>query len=408
MLLENNPYPQDVRVRAEAESLARAGHRVTVVAPRDRAQPRSERVGGVDVVRFALPDGSTRGAGGFALEYLVASVALHRAALRALLHGATVLHIHNPPDIFFPAGALYRLAGRRVIFDHHDLFPETVGVKFGAGPASRVASWCQRMTFAVADHVIATNESYAAVAREVGRKRREQVTIVRNGPPAAWTSLAADGREGVLEQIRLAYLGAISSQDGVEGLAPVMARLCAGPDALDVRLTVIGDGDARPALEAALARNGVAERVTFTGWVAPARVPELLAAADLCVDPAPATDVNERSTMTKLAEYLALGKPVVAYDLLEARRTAGDAALLVPAGDVDAFAKAISELARDPALRHDFTRRARRRAIEELTWERSEQALFEAYAAVRTKPGPRRMRRLHRRSVGGRSLGRFS
>lgn len=380
MLLENNPYPQDVRVRSEAESLVHAGHRVTVVAPRAPGQPRRERMRGVDVVRFRLIDGSARGALGFALEYGAAAWRLHLAALRELLRGATVLHLHNPPDIFFPAGAIYRLAGRKVIFDHHDLFPETVEVKLGSAAVARLARICQRLTFAVANRVIATNASYAEVAHRA--KRPDEVTIVRNGPPAAWTNLSAGNRDGILDEVRIAYLGAISSQDGVDGLVPVLTRLVRGPDPVRVHLTVIGDGDARGPLEQELAGAGLADRVTFTGRVAAGRVPELLQQVDLCVDPAPATDVNERSTMTKIAEYLALGKPVVAYDLLETTRTAGDAALLVKRGDAEAFAGAIALLARDPRLRATLSDRARRR-VGMLTWEHSERELLSAYAALR-------------------------
>jgi glycosyltransferase involved in cell wall biosynthesis len=382
MLLENNPYPQDVRVRAEAESLAGAGHRVMVAAPRAAGQPRRERINGVDVIRFRHVDGSHRGAVGFVLEYLVAGLALHLAAMRELLRGSTVLHLHNPPDILFPAGALYRLAGRKAIFDHHDLFPETVQVKLGSRLAARLAAGCQRMTFAVANHVVATNESYAAVARVAGHKRPDQITVVRNGPPAAWTRMPVQQAQGVLARVHLVYLGAISSQDGVEGLAPVLARLRYCDDPIDARLTVIGDGDGRPALERAFAAHGVLDLVTFTGRVAAARVPGLLADADICVDPAPATDVNERSTMTKLAEYLALGKPVVAYDLLEARRTAAGAAVLVERGNVDAFAEAILQLARDPPMRMRMADKARRRATA-LTWEHSERALLGAYEGLR-------------------------
>jgi glycosyltransferase involved in cell wall biosynthesis len=385
MLLENNPYPQDVRVRSEAASLARAGHRVTVVAPRHRGQPRRERVDGVDVIRFRLPDGSSRGAPGFAVEYLIAGVALHWAALRARLRGATVLHLHNPPDILFGAGALFRLTGRKVVFDHHDLFPETVEVKFGSGMASAVAAICQRLTFAVANHVLATNASYDCVAHEIGRKRRRDITIVRNAPPSAWTRVPVRERHGVLTRVNLAYLGAISSQDGVEALAPVLADLRHNPPHLDASLTIIGAGDGRAALERAFAEHGVAEHVTFTGWVTPTQVLDLLQEADVCVDPAPATDVNQRSTMTKIAEYLALGKPVVAYDLLETRRTAGDAALLVGPGDAGTFAEAVRQLAVDPAPRARLARDARRRAGD-LTWDHSERALLGAYRALRDGP----------------------
>jgi glycosyltransferase involved in cell wall biosynthesis len=382
MLLENNPYPQDVRVRSEAESLARAGHGVTVIAPRGPGQRRHETVRGVDVVRFRLVDGSARGAAGFALEYAVAALALHASAVRALLRGSTVLHLHNPPDILFPAGALYRLAGRKVIFDHHDLFPETVEVKLGSRVGARLARVCQRLTFAVANHVVSTNASYAEVARSEGAKPAHDVTIVRNGPPAAWMQLPTGNREGVLDEVRIAYLGAISSQDGVDGLVPVLKRLAGGPDPIRAHLTVIGDGDARAPLERELAAAGLAENVTFTGRVAPAEVPGLLQQADVCVDPAPATDVNERSTMTKIAEYLAVGKPVVAYDLHETSTTAADAALLVRRGDPEAFAGAITLLARDPKLRAQLAARARERAGT-LTWEHSERELMRAYRALR-------------------------
>jgi glycosyltransferase involved in cell wall biosynthesis len=382
MLLENNPYPHDVRVRSEAESLARAGHSVTVIAPRGAGQRRRQNIRDVDVIRFRLVDGNARGAGGFALEYAVAAMALHLAALRALLRGATVLHLHNPPDILFPAGAMYRLAGRKVIFDHHDLFPETVEVKLGSRVGARLARVCQRLTFAVANHVVSTNASYAEVARREGARAADEVTIVRNGPPAAWTELPTGNREGMLDEVRIAYLGAISSQDGVDGLVPVLKRLAAGPDPIRAHLTVIGDGDARAPLEQKLIAAGLAEHVTFTGRVAPSRVPELLQQADVCVDPAPATDVNERSTMTKIAEYLAVGKPVVAYDLHETSNTAGDAALLVKRGDADAFAGAITLLACDPELRAQLAARARERAAA-LTWEHSERELLRAYRALR-------------------------
>ncbi len=312
----------------------------------------------------------------------MAAVALHLGAVRQLLCGASVLHLHNPPDILFPAGALYRLAGRKVVFDHHDLFPETVEVKLRSNVGARMARVCQRLTFAVANHVVSTNASYAAVARREGAKADAEVTIVRNGPPAAWTRLPSHNRDGVLDDVKIAYLGAISSQDGVDGLVPVLRRLADGAEPLRAHLTVIGDGDARAPLERELTEAGLADRVTFTGRVAPSCVPELLQDADICVDPAPATDVNERSTMTKIAEYLAVGKPVVAYDLHETANTAGDAALLVRRGDADAFAGAITLLARDPELRAKLAQRAHARAAH-LTWEHSERELLRVYSALR-------------------------
>jgi glycosyltransferase involved in cell wall biosynthesis len=377
MLLENNPYPADVRVRREAESLALAGHRVRVIAPRAPGQSRTEVVDGVEVRRFRLPAGRG-GAPGFVLEYLVGSLALNAAALRELAGGAGVLHLHNPPDTLFPAAFAARLLGRGVVFDHHDLFPELVEARYGPGPLVRLARAAERATFRSAGAVIAANESGAEVARGRGHVPAGSVTVVRNGPPREWLSLAGGGRPGVLEDPRLAYLGAVAPQDGVAGLAPVLASLTDQHGLSGARLTVIGDGDARAALEASLADAGVSELVEITGWLAPERVPGLLADADVCLDPAPANGINERSTMIKIAEYMALGKPVVAYDLLETRRTLGDTGVLVPAGDAAAFAAAVAELARDPERRRELGARARERA-RGLTWEHSERSLLAAY-----------------------------
>jgi glycosyltransferase involved in cell wall biosynthesis len=386
MLLENNPYPMDVRVRAEAESLVAAGHDVEVIAPRAPGQSGRETVDGVEVRRYRAYDASTGGSWAMLAEYLVASLALHLHAVRALARGSSVLHLHNPPDILFPAGALFRMAGRTVVFDHHDLGPELVAVRSGKRALIRLARACERLTFAVASHVLAANRSHAEIARRRGAKAADEVTVVRNGPPRSWTNLPVQMREGRLDSVHLAYVGAIAAQDGVEGLAELLASLRECAPHLDVRLTVIGDGNARPALEAELDRFGVSDQVTITGWLPLENVPALLQEADVCLDPAPATPLNDRSTMMKVAEYLALGKPVVAYDLIETKATVGDAALLVPSGDVRAFARQIQRLAEDPGLRAALSRRARKRAAE-LTWEASASRLLAAYESFRARDG---------------------
>jgi glycosyltransferase involved in cell wall biosynthesis/SAM-dependent methyltransferase len=394
MLLENNPYPQDVRVRLEAESLARAGYDVVVIAPSAPRQPAHELVEGVEVRRFSNVE--ARGVLGFLLEYVIAAVRLQVAALRELLRGAKVLHLHNPPDVLFPAGALFRLAGRKVIFDHHDLFPETVDTKFGSRLLSRLAMGCERATFRVANHVLATNQSYADLALTRGHKTADEVTIVRNGPPEQWLHLPTENRSGQLKCVQLGYLGAISSQDGVEGLAHVLELLAAR--GIDARLLVVGEGDGRTALEHEIHRRGLGEKLTITGWVAWDQVPEILAEADIYVDPAPATEVNNRSTMVKIAEYLALARPVVAFDLLETRRTADGAAVLVTPGDQEAFAAAIDRLANDGAERERLAPLGRLRAVE-LSWANSERALLGAYHAVTGEGTPRPRVRISSRPI---------
>jgi glycosyltransferase involved in cell wall biosynthesis len=277
------------------------------------------------------------------------------------------------------------------VFDHHDLGPELTSVRFGSRLLVGASRFSERLTFRVATHVLSANASHAEIALERGGKRPAEVTVVRNGPRQSWTRLPVHVRAGQLRTVRLAYLGTIADQDGVEEMAEVLALLRESRPDLDTRLSVVGDGDGRDKLESALRRFGVAEQVTITGWVSFQEVPDLLADADICVDPAPATELNQRSTMIKLAEYLALGKPVVAYDLLETRRTVQDAALLVRPGDTASFVAQIALLADDPELRLSLARRGRVRALS-LTWDNSESALLAAYASLR-QPRPRSRRR---------------
>jgi len=373
MLLENNPYPQDVRVRNEAESLVAAGHDVTVLAPRARGQARVERVGEVTVKRFWLPE-SSGGVGGFLLEYTFAHLQLFARGLGELMRGADVVHLHNPPDTLFPIALVARAMGRKAVFDHHDLFPELFAEKFGSSRLVALAGASQRASLRTATAVLFTNRSQAEMALARGMRRPERLTVVRNGPRRATLAQAGQPRQGKLADPHLVFVGELASQDGVLALPELLAR----PGLEGATMTVVGDGGDRPKLSSKFSQLGMADRVDFTGQVEHRRVPELIAEADICIDPAPCSDLNHRSTMIKVAEYLAAGRPVVAFDLTETRRTAADAALYAPCGDLDAFARLIVRLAANGNLRQDLAERAVARAGE-LVWERSEAELLGAY-----------------------------
>ncbi len=380
MLLENNPYPQDVRVRSEAESLARAGHHVTVVAPRSAGQSRREWVAGVRVRRFRLPETPPTPLG-FVLEFAIANVQLYLAGLVSLLWGVDAVHLHNPPDTLFGVGFVARLLGRKVVFDHHDLAPELFEAKLGPSPIAGVLRAFERLTFRSATMVVAANESHRAVAIDRGGMPGDQVVVVRNGPPAASLDRARAARDGVLADPRLLFLGSMESQDGVDDLVPMLTLLSERHGLPGARLTLVGDGSRRRAVAAAAAEAGLADRVTFTGLIPHAKVPEQLAAADICLDPAPCTELNQRSTMIKVAEYMAARRAVVAFPLLETRRTAGDTIAYARCGDADSFASTVAGLAGDPERREALTGQAHERA-RSLTWDASEAELLAAYSRL--------------------------
>ncbi len=385
MLVENNTYPQDVRVRSEAQSLVNAGHQVTVIVQRGEGQPRRERVRGVRVRRFTLPKTSASPLG-YVLEYAVANARLYLAGAWQLCRGAEVIHLHNPPDTLFGIGFLARALGRHVVFDHHDLAPELFEAKFGRSPVVPLLRLLEWLSFRCASMVIAPNESHRDIALKRGAVPAERIAVVRIGPPRTELDAATDPREGVLVDPHLLFLGFMEHQDGVDDLVPMFEDVVHRRGFPQARLTLVGQGSRRVALAEKFAAAGLSEQVHFTGFVPHGDVASLLAEADICVDPAPCTPLNDHSTMVKVAEYMAARRPVVCYPLLETKHTAGDAAAFAECGDATSLAEQIAALARDPERRLKLAHEGYKRAGD-LTWDASEAILLSAFERLGQQPG---------------------
>jgi glycosyltransferase involved in cell wall biosynthesis len=337
------------------------------------------------VHRFPAPPGG-RGALSFAFEFAYATAAmLVLAAWLWLRHGFDVLHVANPPDTLFAIGATFKLLGKRVVFDQHDLAPETYLSRF-AKPAEDalygVLRLLERLSYATADLVISTNQSYRQLAISRGRQPEERVVVVRNGPPLSYVPIDPDPEFVARARFLIGYVGTIGPQDGVDYWLRALREIVHAIGRRDVCAVIIGDGDALPAVEALTDELELRPYVYFTGRLVDHDVRKHLSAVHVCVQPDPLSPLNDKSTMNKLMEYMALGKPTVAFDLAETRYSAGDAALLVPPNDVVAFAQAVNRLLDDPALRNRLGAAGATRVREGLAWEFSARALVAAYRDV--------------------------
>jgi glycosyltransferase involved in cell wall biosynthesis len=377
MLLENNPYPQDARVRKEACSLRDAGYRVMVIAPRRTGQPRRELVEGIEVERFRLEDRAPSPRA-FVLEYLAANAQLYVRALRRL-RNVDVLHLHNPPDTLFLIGFVAKVMGVRVVFDQHDLAPELFAERFGEGPVLRVLRGLERLTYAVADAVLVVNESLRQVARERGRLADDRIFVVRNAPARSMLREVPPSRPGSLRDPRLIYVGTLGPQDGVDDLLELMRELRFRHELAGANLTIVGDGECLEPLRCKFDVAGLGEAVTFTGYVPQAEVARLLGESDICVEPARCTEHNHRCSMVKVYEYMGAGRAIVSYRLREVERLGGELISYSPCNDVRALARGAAELALDGEERLKRGEQLRQWASR-WTWEVEAEQLLAAYS----------------------------
>jgi glycosyltransferase involved in cell wall biosynthesis len=383
IVVQNLPVPFDRRVWLEAQALVAAGYEVSVVCPSGRGgESRYERLDGVHIHRYPPPR-TAMGVVGYAWEFAYCwarTAALVRHIQRT--DGIDVLQACNPPDTFFALARLLRRQGVRFVFDQHDLCPETYASRFArsSGLLHRGLLGLERATYRTADHVLATNGSYRAVALDRGACGPEQVTIVRTGPDP--DRLRAGPPDPSLKRGRphlVAYLGVMGPQDGVDVAVHAIADLVHRRRRTDTTFALIGDGDVRDDIVALVHHLGLDDVVDLPGRVPDDVLFGYLSTADVGLSPDPPGPLNDVSTMNKTMEYMAFGLPVVAFDLTETRVSAGEGALYAPGGSVPAFADLVGQLLDDPVRRRRMGDLARWRVEDELAWRHQADAYVGVY-----------------------------
>jgi len=383
LLVENNSYPFDFRVRREAQALLEAGYQVSVIAPRGPAQPWTEDIEGVSVYRFPAPPGGV-GILSYAFEFGYATLAmLLLTTWVSISKGVDVIHAANPPDTLCVIGILFKLFGKRFVFDQHDLAPETYLSRFEQPRANliyKILCFMERLSYTAADAVIVTNESYKQVAIKRGSKHPDKVFIVRNGPPLTYQPLEPDPDLVRRANYRIGYIGTIGPQDGVDYWLRAIREMVFTLGRRDFLAIIIGSGDALAGVQALAKELEIEDYVLFTGRLSEFESRKHLSAVNMCVQPDPLSPLNDKSTMNKLMEYMALGKPTVAFDLIETRFSAQDAAIYVKPNDELEFAKQVSRLLDNPDECEKMGEIGRNRVANALAWEYSEPELISAYS----------------------------
>ena len=386
VILEPLPYPFDARVRAEVEALIDAGYEVTVACPTGFGlSSLEEEVGGVRVLRFPAPPGGL-GVVGYLREYGVAQLRLRRLVRKAEEGGGIdVVVVCNPPDLLVLLALPLKRRGAGVVLDYREISPELYEAKFGRrGLVYRLLLFGERLAFRHSDAVMTVSEPCARIARERGGVARERIFMVGNGPDPR-RIFPVDARQDLLgghAQLVL-WLGAMSSQEGLERLIEAADQIVNGWGRHDVGFALVGPGDAHADIRREIDRRGLGDAVNLVGLVDDELVRAYMATADVCVGVDVRNDMNDRAAMRKVLEYMAMGRPVVQFPLQEMRRLCGDAAVYARDGDAADLARQIAELLDDPDRRAELGERARRHVWEQgLMWPDQVPALLAAVEAA--------------------------
>jgi glycosyltransferase involved in cell wall biosynthesis len=385
IIVENLPCPFDRRVWQEALALRADGHEVSIICPKGRGYDKGyEVLEGVHIYRHPLLI-EADSAWAYGLEYTSTLLMEFCLALAICLrHGFDVIHGCNPPDTIFLIGRFFKLFGKRFIFDHHDINPELYEAKFG-----RRDIWytllrrLERWTFATADVSIATNESYRRIAIERGGMPPERVFVVRSGVDLARVRTVparAELRRG--KRYLVGYVGVIGKQEGLDLLMQSIAYIRQTFHRNDIQWVIVGDGTELAAMRQLSCLLSIDDCVEFAGRIPDAPLWEIISTADVCVNPDRANEMNDKSTMNKILEYMALGKPIVQFDLTEGRFSAGEASSYARPNDIADFALKVCELLDDPERRRRMGDIGRSRIEAGLAWHHQVPRLLAAYDAA--------------------------
>jgi glycosyltransferase involved in cell wall biosynthesis len=382
IIVENIPVPFDTRVWKEATSLQTNGYDVTVLCPRAKGcSAPYELLENVHIYRHpTAKEGNSPF--GYLFEYGYALFWEFFYTMWIFMRrGFRVIQGCNPPDDIFLVALPYKLFGIKYIFDHHDASPELYLSKYErTGAFYKIQVLLEKLTYRFSDVVMATNCSYKKLAETRGGLAPEDVFVVRNGPDlATFKPVPPNPALKYGRPFLVGYVGTMSVQEGLDILLEVALHI-KKMGRSDIHFTCIGGGPGLPVLRQMVVDKNLEDTVNFTGRVSDADLLEILSTADICVNPDKPCEMNDISTMIKIMEYMALGKPIVQFDLKEGRYSAQDASLYSdPKNQIPDFARNILWLVDHPEERNRMGEYGRKRVGNELAWDYSVKNLLAAY-----------------------------
>lgn len=373
-IVTHSYYDEDPRVRRQAEALVAAGHSVDVYALRRPDDPAQGELGGVRVRRLDVQRHQGAGAATYLREYVSFFVRVQLALTRAHAQRRYALvQVATLPDWLVFAGLPLRMTGTPLLLDLHESMPAFFASRFpglARGPARRAMTLAERVSLAAASHCLTVNDALRDQL-VAGGLPAAKIDVIANAPSLALFDRTAGPARAFMADgtVRLVYAGALTPTYELGVVLEALARLRALRPDLRVTWDVYGRGDTQPSLAALSTTLGLDEGVRFHGRIPIEAVPAAIAAADIGLAPTRRDTFTDVSLSTKIFEYGALDKPVVASRLpLIERGLPADGLWTYEPGDPVSLAAAILAIVDDSS---DRERRVAvlRALVEANAWE---------------------------------------
>jgi glycosyltransferase involved in cell wall biosynthesis len=381
-IVENNPVPFDVRVWNEALAAKEFGNDVSIICPKTKKAPLfHEKINGISIYRHFSPiEAASKYS--FLFEYANALFwELLYSLFIFIIKPFQLIHSANPPDHIFIIATIFKLFKVKFVFDHHDISPENYIAKFGRKDLFfKVLKIMENLSFKTANIVISTNQSYRALAIERGKKKKDEVFVVRNGPNLSNIKIAKPNAKWLNGcEYMVAYVGVIGNQEGIDVLLRTVAYIVYKKNIQNIRFIVIGTGPHWKNMVKLSKDLKVDKNVLFTGFISYGDLYEILATADLCVNPEFRNPFTDKSTMIKIMEYMVFGKPIVQFETTEGKFTAGESAINIKNNSETEFAEEILKVLKDEGKRKKMGQIGKKRIKEKLHWDIQKKNLKKAY-----------------------------
>lgn len=386
-ILENNSVPYDPRVWRQAIAVKRWGYEVSVICRKEVTSKASyEHINGIDIYRHYMPpDLPTRY--NYFLEYMVAILLAFTLAIRLYIKKPFhIIHAANPPDIIFLIGAFFKIFGVKYIFDVHDLSPELYSsiYKRNGSLIHKTLLLTEKLSCMMSDVIITTNQSFQNIISDRNKIEQSRIFVVRNDPHIEdFIPFWSQKIQRLEEKKIILFVGTINPQDGIIDLLKALYYLINDLNEKNVQCVIIGSGRAITEANKTIMQLNLKDYVDMKGKISDRKlIYDLLKIADVCVEPAPFNEINNISTFIKVLEYMASGKPTIAFDLKESRYSANGSAIFVKPGDTEGYAKEIKNLLYDPELRDKLGSVGRERVRNDFNWNNSLKNMKAAYDII--------------------------